>query len=361
MNTIRAFHLLFALLLAMPAVAAERILELSIDEATAVQVHNLVGAARIVPGDGPLLIRATVTAERQDLADGVSLRQTERRDGIRVVVDYPDSVTRVRYDGEEFRRFDAVIDHAGRRIRVNDSKGDLIRVDLEIFVPADRVLALHQGVGGVVAERVHADLELVSRFGAVRVADGAGRLAVTTGSGRVGVTGFRGDVTTTSGSGSAGLENVLGRVHAKTGSGVVSLRGIDGDVIAETGSGGVQVNDIIGTLNARTGSGSVRVEGLEAGPELKISTGSGSVAVAGDLGSVEELVVRTGSGGVTIESSTSLSLSLHLSTGSGNIRVDVPMLSDVDSGRRSFRAVVGAGAGTARVATGSGSIRITAP
>jgi len=361
MKASRVFLLSFLLLAALPAVAAERTLELSIEEAAAIRIHNLVGATRIVPGDGPVVIRALISAERQELADGVRLRQTERRDGIQVVVEYPDSVSRVIYDGEEFRRLDAIVDYQGRRIRVTSSKGERIRVDLEVVVPADRVVEFHQGVGGIVAERVQAELTLASRFGAVRVADGAGRLAITTGSGRVSVAGFRGDVTTTSGSGAVALENVLGDVLAKTGSGVIGLRGIDGDVTAETGSGGVQVNDVVGTLNARTGSGSVRVEGLEAGPELTISTGSGSVSVTGDLSRVEQLVVRTGSGGVTIESSTALSLGLNLSTGSGNIRVDVPVLSNVDAGRRSFRAIVGDGAGTARVITGSGSIRITAP
>ena len=38
-----------------------------------------------------------------------------------------------------------------------------------------------------------------------------------------------------------------------------------------------------------------------------------------------------------------------------------PVLSNVESGRRSFSAVLGDGAGTGRVTTGSGSIRITSP
>jgi DUF4097 and DUF4098 domain-containing protein YvlB len=348
-------------LLAMPAAAADRELSLSVPAGQALELVNLVGAAQLVSGEGDIVVRARVSADRAEHADAVRLVKTEGRDGVRVVVGYPDSVSRIHYDGAEFRRLDTRIDYQGRRMRVTSSGGDRIRVDLEIAVPPDAVLELRQGVGGIEAAGVNADLSLQSSYGQVQVADGAGRLTSSTNSGSTGITSFRGNVTANSGSGSITLENVLGDVHARAGSGGIGLRGVDGDMRVDTGSGGVRVDDVVGSLTARTGSGSVRVEGLTAGPALNISTGSGSVNAAGDLGAVTELTVRTGSGSVRIDSSAPLSLELHLSTGSGGFRVDVPSLSNVESGRRSFRATVGDGAGQARIATGSGSIRITAP
>ena len=94
---------------------------------------------------------------------------------------------------------------------------------------------------------------------------------------------------------------------------------------------------------------------------VRARTGSGSINVAGDLGAVEKLTLRTGSGSVTAESSAPMSMRLHLSTGSGSFRVDLHNLSEVESGRRSFRAVAGTGAGEGRIATGSGNIRLSAP
>lgn len=350
-----------ALLAALPAAAAERLLELRLEGAEAVQVHNLVGTARLLPGDGALIIRARVTADQQEVADGIQLSRNDGRNGVEVVVAYPDKISRIRYDGEEFRRLDATLDYHGRKMRVTSSGGERVRVDLEILVPADRVVELRQGIGEIRAAGVQANVALTSRYGAVQVTDGMGRLAANTGSGRIAVTGFRGDVKTNTGSGTARLENVLGRVEAKTGSGGVSLRGVDGDIVVQTGSGGVRLSDSVGALQARTGSGSIRIEELTAGPELNLSTGSGSISLAGDLGAVRDLVARTGSGSVRLESSTPLSLSVDLSTGSGSFRVDSPALSNVESGRRSFKAVIGAGEGTAKISTGSGSIRITAP
>jgi DUF4097 and DUF4098 domain-containing protein YvlB len=361
MRTPRVLLVSLALFAALPAAAAERMMELRLEGGEAVQVHNLVGAVQLVPGEGDVVIRARVQSEKQDVADAIRLRRTNGRDGVEVVVEYPDKLSRVHYEGDEFRRLDATLDYQGRRMRVSSSGGETVRVDLEIIVPAGRNVEVRNEVGGIAADRIDGNLALTARYGAVRVTDSAGQLAVSTGSGRVAVAGFRGNVDTRTGSGATSLENVLGHVQAKTGSGGATLRGVDGDISAETGSGSVRVNDAVGSLNARTGSGSVRVEGLTAGPDINIATGSGSVTVAGDLGRVRELLVRTGSGSVTVDSTSPLSLAVKLSTGSGGFRVDVPVLSNVESGRRSFSAVLGEGAGTGRITTGSGSIRMTSP
>lgn len=356
----KTLFLLVALAAAVPASAAERSLELRLDGAGPVQVENLVGAVQLVPGAGELVIRASVSSDRQALADGIRLVTRERRGVLEVVVEYPEDVSRINYDGEEFRRLDTTIEYQNRKVRVTTSGGERLRVDLEIEVPQDSKLAVRQGVGPVTAERIHADLVLASRLGRIRVTDGMGRLRADTGSGSIGVAGFRGDVVADTGSGSVSIENVLGKVAADTGSGAVTLRGIDGDILADTGSGGVRFKDVTGSINVDTGSGSVRGEGVVAGPSVLIDTGSGSVTLEGDLSGVRDLVADTGSGGVTLRSSAPLSLRLDLSTGSGGIRVDVAALSNVTSGRRSFRGVVGTGQGHARISTGSGGIRISA-
>jgi DUF4097 and DUF4098 domain-containing protein YvlB len=350
---------LTALALAAPAGAAERMLELRLDEARPVQVENLVGSVRLIPG-AEMVIRARVSAADPATAEQVRLLTTERNGALEVSVAYPAAVSRVRYEGEEFRRLDVTVEYLGRTMRVATGSGEPLRVDLEITVPADGELAVRQRIGAVSAERVRADLMLASRYGAVRVSDGAGRLRAATSSGAVEVSGFRGDVVADTGSGGVRIENVLGKVTADTGSGAVTLRGIDGDIAADTGSGRVRLHDVRGSLKVDTGSGSVRGEALVAGPGVVVSTGSGSVSLEGDLGAVRDLVARTGSGSITLRSDTPMSLDLHLSTGSGGIRVDVPDLGNVSAGRRSFRGVIGTGEGTARISTGSGSIRIGA-
>ncbi len=349
------------LALALPAAAAERELELRLDGTRAVELHNLAGTVRLVPGDGEFVIRARVTAESDALADEVSL-QTSQRGAVReVVVAYPARLSRLRYDGEEFRRINTSITYQGRKVQLSSSQGELLRVDLEILVPADAALRVRNGVGPVSAERVHGELSLGARAGGVRVLDGRGKLRAESGSGRITIESFRGDVAADAGSGRIEIENVLGRVEADTGSGNVSLRGIDGDIEVDTGSGSVSLTDVSGSLDIDTGSGSVRGEGLVAGPDVIVDTGSGSVSLAGDLAAMRHLVVDTGSGSVDIRSVTPLSLRLDLRNRNGEFRIDIPALSQVESGRRNFRAVAGAGDGTARVSTGSGGIRISAP
>jgi hypothetical protein len=361
MKSSKGFLLSCLLAAALPAAAAERTLELRLDGTRPVEVHNLLGAVRIVPGSDALVIRASVSAGRDEHADQVRL-ETRQRGGVdEVVVAYPEGLSRIRYQGEEFRRIDATVDYQGRRVRVTGSRGDPLRVDLDIEVPPGATLAMRQRIGQVSAAQVDAKLRIFTRYGRAHVTDGAGSLRADTGSGSVTVAGFRGEVVADTGSGSVRIENVLGGVKADTGSGAVALRGIDGDILVDTGSGGVRLNDVAGSLDIDTGSGAVRAEGVMAGSRVSIDTGSGSVSLAGDFGSVRDLLVDTGSGSVSLESSAPLSLRLDLRTGSGGIRVDVPGLRDVSTGRRSFRGVAGAGEGSGRVSTGSGSIRISAP
>jgi DUF4097 and DUF4098 domain-containing protein YvlB len=373
------FLALMALAGAMPA-AAETSLELRLDGARPVQLHNLAGSARLVPGQGELLIRARVSAEDPRTAEEIRLVTRERNGVLEVAVEIPSRVTHVQYDGDEFRRVDTRLEYEGRRIRVTTKGGERLRVDLEIEVPQDARLAVRTGIGPVTAERVRGDLVLATRFGHVTATDGSGKLRADTGSGRVVVAGFRGAVVADTGSGSVKIENVLGNVSADTGSGSVELRGIDGEVHVDTGSGSVSITDakaqqievdtgsgsvrlrdVSGSLNIDTGSGSVRGEGVVVGPELLVDTGSGSVSLEGDLGAVRRVVVDTGSGSVNLRSTTPLSLRVNLRSGSGGVRVDAGALSEVESGRNRFSAVIGDGEGTARVSTGSGAVRISAP
>jgi DUF4097 and DUF4098 domain-containing protein YvlB len=364
---------------AAPAMAAERRLEATLDADTPIEIENLIGDARVIPGDGPLRVTARVSADDADLADAVRLELDEgRRQRLSVV--YPEEVSDFRVDSGGHGRLNTTVSYRGRRVDISSSRGERIRVDLEIHVPAGAAMKLTTVAGDVHAEGVDADLALRTRHGGIAVADGKGSLVADTGSGSVDIAGFRGDVRADTGSGDVRVENVLGRVVGDTGSGAVMLRGIDGDVVADTGSGdvtlldvnastieadtgsgGVEISDASGSLLVDTGSGGLRAEGFTAGPSVEVDTGSGRVEIDGDLSAVERLIVDTGSGSVALASSAPLSLRLDLDTGSGGIRVDVPELSDVRSTRSRFRGTVGTGRGSARVDTGSGSIRISGP
>jgi hypothetical protein len=175
---------------ASPAAAAERVLELALGRPDAVEIRNFAGEVRLSPTDGELTVRARITADDEALAGEVRLSSSESRGVLQVVVDYPSSVSRILYDGAEFRRLNASVDYQGRTIRVSSSRGDRVRADLEITVPAGSQLKIRNAVGSVTAERIDGELGLAARVGHVGVADGIGRLRADTGSGRVEITDF---------------------------------------------------------------------------------------------------------------------------------------------------------------------------
>ena len=353
--------LALACLAALPAAAAERVLELEVDAGQLLRVSNLAGSVRIAPGGDTYRLRATVRADSDAIADAVRITRADDGGIATLTVEYPDKISTLRYEDEQFRRLDTRLEYEGRSIRVRSSDGEPLRVDLEILVPQDGRLDLRQGVGDLASTDVRGDMAINLNIGRMSITDGVGSVTANTGSGRVAVGNIRGDLSVRTGSGDMTIENVLGATSARTGSGDVSLRGVDGDLVVETGSGDVELRDVVGSLRARTGSGDVEIRDLSAGPALDIATGSGSVEAEGDLGALRDVVIRTGSGSVDLESSTPLSLRVRLSTGSGSIKADVPVLGNVESGRSKFNATVGAGEGEARISTGSGSIRLKAP
>jgi hypothetical protein len=349
-----------ALLAAWPAAAAERVVELQVDVAT-LRVTNLAGSVRIVPGAGGPRLRATIKADSDAVATGVRLENKRDGDMASVTVLLPDGLDEVRYEDEQFSRLDVRLEYEGERIRVRSSGGERLRVDLELQLPEGARLELRQGVGDIDVAGVDADLNLSLNYGHVRAADGQGVLVAMTRAGNIEVKSQRGQLDARTGSGDVDIENMLGTTRARTGSGDVSLRGVDGEMQVETGSGDLELADVIGSLRARTGSGDVEIRGLGAGPSLDIATGSGDVDAEGDLGALREVRVRTGSGDVMLASTSPLSLKVSLATGSGSLKVDVPVMGNVESGRRSFKATVGAGEGQAEIKTGSGDISVKAP
>jgi hypothetical protein len=346
-----------ACLAALPAAAAERVVDLEFD-ATTLQVTNLAGSVRIVPGAGTIGLRATIKADDAALLEAVRVDPERNGETASVTVRLPDGLDEVRYEDAQFRRLDVRLEYEGERIRVRNADGERLRVDLELQIPAGTRLELRQGLGDVGVAGVDADLELSLNYGRLRAADSRGALVAMARSGDIDIKSQRGQVDLKTGSGDVRIENMLGATRARTGSGDVSLRGVDGDMDVETGSGDLDLDDVTGSLRARTGSGDVGIRNLGAGPKLDIATGSGDVEGTGDLSALRDLTVRTGSGDVELRSSTPISLRLSLSTGSGGIKVDVPVMGNVESGRRSFKATVGAGEGEARISTGSGDILV---
>ncbi len=367
------------LCLAWPAQSATRLLELTLDRTVPVEVVNLVGSASLIPGPGPLRVRARVTAADPEVARAVALVETPSENGSRLELRYPE-VDTVRVDLSAFRRLRTEVEYLGRDVRLDDASGEPVRVDLEIEVPAGARVRLVQAAGNIEARRVDGTLQLRTRYGDLRVTDGRGALVARAGTGRIEVGSFRGPVQAESGSGRVMVENILGTVTADSGSGAVRIRGVDGDVnadtgsgsvhivdvtgervVADTGSGQVRLADVAGSLRVDTGSGGVRGQRLVAGPRLEVDTGSGSVALDGDFAALRDVVIDTGSGSVSLDSTTPLSLKLDLDAGSGGVDVDIPGLRDIRAERGEFRAVAGAGEGRAKIDTGSGGIRISAP
>lgn len=314
-----------------------------------VEIWNVAGRARLVPGSGKDVVVTVIRGGR----DGGKLRlETGPRRGrssLRVIypgnrVVYPalGSGTNIRSRMGDDGTFgvDTRTIFTGRDIRVS-ARGSGVEAwaDLEIAVPAGTDLKVHVLGGEMIAAGVEGTFLLDGTASPVRAKGVKGDLTVDTGSGDVEVDSGRGMLSVDTGSGSVMVLNQLGgRLHVDTGSGEVRVADAKADdVLVDTGSGAVTMRDITGR-------------------SIKVDTGSGSVLLELAV-SPEDVLVDTGSGGVTLGVPADFSARYAVETGSGDIEIDVPHSSSQHS-RDEARGRIGDGRGQVRIDTGSGSVRI---
>jgi hypothetical protein len=374
--TLRAVILVVFFVAFAQAQGAENTATVTLDSVDELTILNIAGRIEIRAADpGAARIEWTAHGEADD---GLPvLRQTRSGSSAVFRADYGEGKHFV-YPSDEYRRLNVEARYDGRKVRLrNDGRGTRAWMDMRIFLEPGQDLVYDLIAGPIIVEGVTGDLELHTRAGRIRSADGQGRVVADTGSGAVEVFGHRGRVIADTGSGAVTVDSVMGDVTADTGSGGVRLRGIDGNIVADTGSGGVELSDVraerieidtgsggvrlegvAGSLYVDTGSGSVRGRDFAAGRDLEIDTGSGSVDLAGDLSETRRLRIDTGSGSVDMATRSPPSMRLTVKSNSGGIRVDLPDMATHQAERRRLEATVGAGEGTGVIDTGSGSVTI---
>jgi lia operon protein LiaG len=337
-----------ALLATLPAVvSAQERYGIGADR---VAIYNLAGAVEVVGTSGG---QVTVDVTRGG-REGDRLRIESGRVGdvhaLRVIyptdrVVYSDrgrtgttSLT-VRRDGTWGGRA-GLFGGGGNTVRISGSgRGTDAHADLRVGVPHGQRVSIYLAVGTITAENVDGVVRLDTHSGAVTAQRMSGDLTIDTGSGPVSVAGMQGRLLVDTGSGSVRISDVAGdEVRVDTGSGAVAAESVSaGRIVIDTGSGGIELR-------------------RSSGRDVRLDTGSGSV-IAELSGQLDKLVVDTGSGGVTLALPRELGARLAIDTGSGGIHVDYP-LDVTRRGRSELHGVIGSGAGSIVVDTGSGSVRI---
>lgn len=280
--------------------AATRTVTQEIPVATPFAVENLLGAYRVIPGDGGSVV-ATVTihAESEELADAVRFERVSDG-GTR-------SVYRVRYPYERVKTFrmpggsasgdksktwfggmfggssntTTTYDH--RHVKVSSSTGTLLYADVEVRVPRREVDGVFRNVAG--------SLSGSRLYGSALTFD--------------------------TGSGDIHIEDVEAKVGADTGSGDIHASRIRGAFTADTGSGDIHLEEFEGeTVSCDVGSGDVRLKTLRA-KKVDCDTGSGDIE-ASEL-TVEVFDADTGSGNIVLKTEGNVVSKISADTGSGDV------------------------------------------
>jgi DUF4097 and DUF4098 domain-containing protein YvlB len=228
----------------------------------------------------------------------------------------------------------------GNTIRIT-KPGDYrhVSIDYEIQVPEETVVESSTGSGSQAVEMVKGPVTVSTGSGSVKVREIASHIEAESGSGSIEVNDIQGPAQVKTGSGSITADGIAGAFKGETGSGHLELRvTAPGDVYATTGSGHLELNGVDGKLYAHSGSGHIEVTGTPRS-DWELHAGSGGVDIHVPQGVGYDVDAHAGSGSVnvsgpiTMESSASDHHSvrgkvrgggpnLEVTTGSGSISID---------------------------------------
>lgn len=348
---------------------------------TTVTVENLAGAIEVVQGGDQFEVDANVVAGGDDaaaahtLADSVRLEVKREGDRVLVHVHYPvDRHTRYHYiptkpserhhDGLNILGFhighsSSSFTYQGTRVHVyqGSHEGVPLHADLVVRVPSGLAARIDNHVGRMHAERLAARLSLRTGSGDIDARAITGSLTAHTGSGDVHVTDVKGPLDVRTGSGDVQVKGLHGDTVVGTGSGDIKGGDLHGERLKlQTGSGDINVDGLAGNLEVRTGSGDIALRGLTAVKQARIGSGSGDIGLDGDLSGLMDFRIDSGSGDITLV--TSQPPAVHLQIQGSDIGVHWPGLSNVETGRRHYRADIGQATGQGRINTGSGDVNL---
>jgi Putative adhesin len=230
----------------------------------------------------------------------------------------------------------------GNNIRISKVEGSIgrhVSINYEITVPETTTVEAHTGSGSQTVEMLDGPVTLSTGSGSIRVHDVNSATKVQTGSGSIEINDIRGAVQAKTGSGSIQGEAIGGAFKGETGSGHMEIRlTAPGDVSASTGSGHLSINGVDGGLFAESGSGHIEVSGTPRA-DWKLHAGSGGVDVRiqNNVGFNVDAHAGSGSvnvaGPITMESSSTDHHSVrgqirgggpevNVTSGSGSISID---------------------------------------
>lgn len=214
-----------------------------------------------------------------------------------------------------------------------------ISISYEIQVPEQTVVDSSTGSGSQTVEMIKGPVTVSTGSGSVKIRQIGDRAQASTGSGSIELDDIQGPAQVKTGSGSITAQGIGGAFKGETGSGHLEMRQTaPGDVYATSGSGHVELEGVDGKLYAHSGSGHVGVSGTPRG-DWEVHAGSGGVDLHIPSGVGFDVDAHAGSGSVNVSGPITMESSMNdhhsvrgkvrgggpnieVTTGSGSISID---------------------------------------
>jgi len=175
-----------------------------------------------------------------------------------------------------------------------------------------------------------------------------------TSGGGIELRGIDGDALGRTSGGRLQIEAVRGKVEMRTSGGGVTLKSVQGPVSVQTSGGSIQASDLEGGLRAHTSGGSIRLDRVSGPIEVHTSGGSIDVDLVGDN---QGIVARTSGGSINLRIPSSIAGTLNASTSGGRVKSELPVTIG-ESGDSVLRGTINGGGPEIMARSSGGSISI---
>jgi DUF4097 and DUF4098 domain-containing protein YvlB len=198
------------------------------------------------------------------------------------------------------------------------------RLSTEVHMPRNADLQIDSSDGSIDVSSVNGNITVHTNDGAVKAAQLAGKIDLTTNDGSVTVDALKGEI----------------RLHS--GDGAISGGGLDGKCEASTKDGQIHLAGRFDALSLRSSDGAVSAS---AASGSRMSTG---------------WEIQTSDGSVEVALPTDLRANLDASTGDGHISIGLPVTVQGDLSKTHVQGTLNGGGPVLRIHTGDGSIHLRA-
>lgn len=185
-------------------------------------------------------------------------------------------------------------------------------------------------------------------------------LQIDSSDGSIDVSSVNGNIKVHTNDGAVKAAQLAGKIDLTTNDGSVTVDGLKGEIRLRSGDGAISGGSLDGKCEASTKDGQIHLAGRFDALSIRSSDGAVSASAASGSRMSTDWEIQTSDGSVEVALPTDLRANLDASTGDGQISIGLPVMVQGDLSKTNVHGTLNGGGPVLRIHTGDGSIHVRA-